>query len=37
MNPDVVRRTLEYFDGFYETINDPRRAAELVRSCKQAQ
>jgi len=37
MNPDVVRRTLEYFDDFYETINDPRRAAELVRSCKQAQ
>ncbi|MCR4342213.1 MAG: hypothetical protein NUW01_20230 [Gemmatimonadaceae bacterium] len=37
MNPDVVRRTLAYFDDFYETINDPRRAAELVRSCKQAQ
>ncbi|MEX1185718.1 MAG: hypothetical protein WEA80_03930 [Gemmatimonadaceae bacterium] len=37
MNPDVVRRTLAYFDEFYETINDPRRAAELVRSCKEAQ
>jgi hypothetical protein len=37
MNPDVARRTLEYFDDFYETINDPRRAADLVRSCKQAQ
>ena len=37
MNPDVVRRTLEYFDDFYATLNDPRRAADLVRSCKQAQ
>lgn len=37
MNPDVARRTLEYFDDFYETINDPGRAADLVRSCKQAQ
>ncbi len=37
MNPDVARRTLAYFDDFYATINDPRRAAELVRSCKQAQ
>ena len=37
MNPDVARRTLEYFDDFYETINDPRRAADLVRSCKQSQ
>jgi len=37
MKPDVVRRTLEYFDEFFATINDPRRAAELVRSCKQAQ
>lgn len=37
MNPDVVRQTVEYFDDFYKTINDPRRAAELVRSCKQAQ
>ncbi|MGI8617638.1 MAG: hypothetical protein ACR2L6_00940 [Gemmatimonadaceae bacterium] len=37
MNPDVVRRTLEYFDEFYRTIDDPRRAAELLRDCKQAQ
>lgn len=37
LNPDVVRRTLEYFDDFYATINDPRRAADLVRSCKQSQ
>lgn len=37
MNAGVVRGTLEYFDDFYETINDPRRAAELLRSCKQAQ
>ena len=37
MNPDVVRRTLEYFDDFYRTINNPRDAAELLRSCKQSQ
>ncbi len=37
MNPDVVRRTLEYFDQFYEIINDPRRARDLVRDCMQAQ
>lgn len=37
MNPDVVRRTLAYFDDFYRTINEPRSAAELLRSCKQAQ
>ena len=37
MNPDVVRRTLEYFDDFYRTINNPRDAAELLRSCKQVQ
>ncbi len=37
MNPDVVRGTLEYFDDFYRTINNPRNAAELLRSCKQAQ
>ncbi len=37
MNLDVARRTLEYFDDFYEMINDPRRAADLVRSCRQAQ
>jgi len=37
MKPDVVRRTLEYFDEFYATISDPKRAAELVRGCKQAQ
>lgn len=37
MNPDVARRTLEYFDEFYDTISDSRRAAELLRSCKQVQ
>jgi hypothetical protein len=37
LNPAVARSTLEYFDDFYETINDPRRAAALVRSCKQSQ
>ncbi|MGI9140942.1 MAG: hypothetical protein ACR2GJ_07535 [Gemmatimonadaceae bacterium] len=37
MDPVVARRTLEYFDDFYKTINDPRRAAELIRSCRQAQ
>jgi hypothetical protein len=34
MKPDVVKRTLEYFDRFYETINDPKRARrEIVESC----
>lgn len=34
MRPDVVRRTLEYFDQFYEIINDPKRAQrEIVESC----
>ncbi len=37
LNPMVARRTLEYFDDFYATINDPRRSADLIRSCKQAQ
>ena len=37
MNPRVVQQTLEYFDDFYETINEPRRLADLIRSCKQAQ
>ena len=37
MNPRVVQQTLEYFDDFYETINEPRRLAELIRSCKQGQ
>ena len=37
MAPDVVRRTLQYFDDFYATINDPRRVADLIRGCKQQQ
>lgn len=37
MDPAVARRTREYFDDFYETINDPRRLADLIRSCKQGQ
>jgi len=37
MNPEVVRRTLAYFDEFYETINNPGRAAGLIRSCKPSQ
>jgi hypothetical protein len=30
LRPDVVRQTLEYFDEFYRTINDPRRAQRLI-------
>ncbi|HUR92528.1 MAG TPA: hypothetical protein VMY38_07620 [Gemmatimonadaceae bacterium] len=37
MNPRVVQQTVDYFDDFYETINEPRRLADLIRSCKQAQ
>ena len=34
MKPNVVKETLEYFDDFYETINDPRRAnREIVQAC----
>ena len=34
MKPDVVKKTLDYFDKFYETINDPKRAErEIVRAC----
>lgn len=34
MKPDVVKRTLAYFDQFYETINDPKRAQrEILESC----
>lgn len=34
MKPEVVKKTLEYFDAFYETINDPKRAErEIVRAC----
>jgi hypothetical protein len=34
MQPDVVKKTLEYFDEFYETINDPKRAKrEIVEAC----
>jgi hypothetical protein len=34
MKPDVVKKTLEYFDQFYETIDDPRKAQrEIVGAC----
>lgn len=34
MKPDVVRKTLAYFDDFYETINDPKRAQrDIVTAC----
>jgi hypothetical protein len=34
MKPDVVKRTLGYFDAFYETINDPKRAQrQIVGAC----
>lgn len=30
LKPDVVTRTLRYFDEFYETINNPRLARRLI-------
>jgi hypothetical protein len=34
MKPQVVKTTLEYFDDFYETINDPKKAQrEIVEAC----
>lgn len=34
MKPDVVKRTLEYFDDFYKTISNPRDAKnEIVSAC----
>jgi hypothetical protein len=34
MKPDVVQESLEYFDEFYKTIDDPRRAKrEIVEAC----
>jgi hypothetical protein len=34
MKPDVVNNTLKYFDDFYATINDPRRAKrQIVDAC----
>ena len=34
MKPEVVKKTLRYFDEFFETINDPRRAQrEIVGAC----
>jgi hypothetical protein len=34
LQPKVVSETLKYFDEFYATINDPRRAKrEIVESC----
>jgi hypothetical protein len=35
LDPDVLKRSLEYVDEFYETINDPRRAErEIHRRCR---
>jgi hypothetical protein len=34
MKPDVVKKTLQYFDEFYATINDPKKAErEVVKAC----
>jgi hypothetical protein len=34
LKPDVVKETLEYFDEFYKTISDPKRAKrEIVEAC----
>lgn len=34
MKPNVVNQTLKYFDDFYATINDPRRAKrEIIDAC----
>lgn len=34
LKPDVVKRTLKYFDDFYEVINNPRLAKRMiVESC----
>ena len=34
MKPNVVTQTLKYFDEFYETINDPKRAKrEILDAC----
>ncbi len=34
MTPDVVKKTLEYFDAFYAIINDPGKARkEIVSAC----
>jgi len=34
LRPQIVRETLEYFDEFYKTINDPRTAkSQIVDAC----
>jgi hypothetical protein len=34
LKPEVVNRTLDYFDEFYKTINDPRSAkVSIVGAC----
>ena len=33
MDPKIVKETLEYFDEFYETINDAGSADRMLRSC----
>lgn len=38
MDRNVVKRTLDYFDDFYEVINDPRKARrQIVEACLEAQ
>jgi hypothetical protein len=35
LDPDVLKRSLEYFDEFYQTINDPRRVErEINQKCR---
>jgi hypothetical protein len=34
LRPKLVEETLKYFDDFYKTINDPRRAkSEIISTC----
>jgi hypothetical protein len=34
MKPEVVKKTLQYFDDFYATINDPKKAErDVVKAC----
>ena len=35
LDPEVLEESIEYLDGFYETINDPRRTErEITRACR---
>ena len=34
LQPDIVKETLEYFDDFYKTINDPRALKRnIIEAC----